>query len=116
MEAHSSILGWKIPWIGDLDRLCTDHGGCKESDMTEHAHAMGYKAFCPAPEGTAASHPKSPWWQGLAVVLSLVIGQIVLRGWVLGLLSHSVMSDCEPMDCHPPGSSARGFFQARILE
>ena len=72
MEAHSSILGWKIPWTGDLDRLCTDHGGCKESDMTEHAHATGYKAFGSAPEGTAASHPKSPWWQGSTLHVALI--------------------------------------------
>ena len=23
---------------------------------------------------------------------------------------------CDPMDCSPPGSSARGIFQARVLE
>ena len=31
-------------------------------------------------------------------------------------ISHSVMSDCEPMDCSPPGSSVHGILQARILE
>ena len=32
-------------------------------------------------------------------------------------LSHSVMSDsCNPMNCHLPGSSVHGIFQARILE
>ena len=31
MAAHSSILGWKTPWTGDPDRLCTDHG-VAESD------------------------------------------------------------------------------------
>ena len=32
-------------------------------------------------------------------------------------LSHSVMPDfCDPMGYGPPGSSARGIFQARILE
>ena len=28
ITAHSGILAWKIPWTE----------GCKESDMTEHAH------------------------------------------------------------------------------
>ena len=28
----------------------------------------------------------------------------------------SVASDCDPMDCNPPGSSVHGIFQARILE
>ena len=32
-------------------------------------------------------------------------------------VSHSVVSDsCDPIDCSPPGSSAHGIFQARILE
>ena len=30
--------------------------------------------------------------------------------------SHSVVSDCDPMDCSPPGSSVHGILQARILE
>ena len=28
----------------------------------------------------------------------------------------SVVSDCDPMDCSPPGSSANGILQARIQE
>ena len=34
------------------------------------------------------------------------------------LVSHSVMSDSFviPLDCNPPGSSAHGISQARILE
>jgi len=30
--------------------------------------------------------------------------------------SRSVVSDCDPMDCSPPGSSIHGILQARILE
>ena len=32
------------------------------------------------------------------------------------VLSHSVISDCDPMDCSPAGSSVHRIFQARILE
>ena len=32
------------------------------------------------------------------------------------VLSHSVVSDCDPMDCSLPGSSVHGILQARILE
>ena len=32
------------------------------------------------------------------------------------VLSCSVMSDCDTMDCSPPGSSVHGIFQAIILE
>ena len=31
-------------------------------------------------------------------------------------LSHSVVYDCDPMDCSPPGSSVHGISQTRILE
>ena len=34
----------------------------------------------------------------------------------LFLFSHSLMSDSDPMDCSPPGSSVCGILQARILE
>ena len=30
--------------------------------------------------------------------------------------SHSVVSDCDPMDCSPPGSPVRGILPGRILE
>ena len=33
----------------------------------------------------------------------------------VSVLSH-VQLFCDPMDCSPPGSSAHGVFQARILE
>ena len=32
------------------------------------------------------------------------------------VLIHSVISDCDPMDCSPPGPSVHGISQARILE
>ena len=35
---------------------------------------------------------------------------------VVVLDAHSCPAPCSPMDCSPPGSSARGIFQARILE
>ena len=31
-------------------------------------------------------------------------------------VSQSCLTFCDPLDCSPPGSSARGIFQARILE
>ena len=46
--------------------------GCKESDVTEHTRAMVYKAFGPAPGGTAASRPKSPWSQGSPLRVALI--------------------------------------------
>ena len=31
-------------------------------------------------------------------------------------VSHSVVPDCDPMGCSPPGSSVHGSFKAKILE
>ena len=31
-------------------------------------------------------------------------------------VSHSVVSDCDPVDSSPPGSSVHGILQARVLE
>ena len=33
-----------------------------------------------------------------------------------GEVAQSCPTLCDPMDCSPPGSSARGIFQARVLE
>ena len=49
------------------------------------------------------------------------VGNSVTLGWIHDVcqsetLSHSVESDCNPMDCSLPGSSLHGIFQARILE
>ena len=73
----------------------------------------------PAPRrtGSGFGDKKPPWWRGAAVVLSLVIEQIALRGWsswVAQSLSR-VWFSVNP-DCRPPGFSARGMFRARILE
>ena len=38
MAKHSSILAWKIPWRERL--VGYSPWGCKESDMTEHAHVQ----------------------------------------------------------------------------
>ena len=32
------------------------------------------------------------------------------------LVAQSCPTPCDPMDCNPPGFSAHGIFQARILE
>ena len=31
-------------------------------------------------------------------------------------VAQSCLTLCDPMDCSPPGSSAHGIFQARVLE
>ena len=36
--------------------------------------------------------------------------------WKNESVSRLVVPDCDPMDCGPPGSSAHGILQARILE
>ena len=54
------------------------------------------------------------------ISLSLLLNSYVRSEHSLNMnavLGHSVMSDSlRPMDCSPPGFSAHGIFQARILE
>ena len=38
MATHSSSLAWKIPWTEEPGRRAIVQGGCKEWDVTEHAH------------------------------------------------------------------------------
>ena len=40
MATHSSILGWKIPWMEETNRLQSI--GLKESGMTEQLSTHGY--------------------------------------------------------------------------
>ena len=35
---------------------------------------------------------------------------------VIALIAHSCPTVCHPLDCNPPGSSAHGILQVRILE
>ena len=42
MATHSSILAWKIPWTEEEYSLW----GPKESDMTEHIHAIRMGECC----------------------------------------------------------------------
>ena len=56
--------------------------------------------LCVTPE-TAAHQAPPPWYSpGIATAKSL----------------QSCPTLCNPMDCSPPGSSAHGIFQARVLE
>ena len=40
----------------------------------------------------------------------------MLGGGGGGLVAKSCLTLCNLVDCHPPGSSVHGIFQARILE
>ena len=41
---------------------------------------------------------------------------IYIYTYLCSVLSHSVVSDCNSVDCSPPGSSLHGISQARTLE
>jgi len=43
MAAHSSILGWRIPWTGEPGRLQSMDG--KESDMSGQQHFHTFHTF-----------------------------------------------------------------------
>ena len=62
------------------------------------------KTKCPAQMLSATTPGREQW--------TLVAGFVTSPS----VLSHSVVSFCDPMDCSPPGSSVRGILQASILE
>ena len=53
-------------------------------------------------------------------VVSLVIGQqfvLTISKWKVKVkVTQSCLTLCDPLNCHPPGSSVHEIFQARILE
>ena len=56
---------------------------------------------------------RGPWWATVhGVAKSWTATEHILL--FVGLLR--VVSNCDPMDCSPPGSSIHGILQARILE
>ena len=44
------------------------------------------------------------------------LGTSTLLIIMLCMRACSVVSDCDPVDCSPPGSSVHGILQARVLE
>ena len=55
MEAHSSILAWKIPWREELGGYSS--WGCKELDMTE---ATEHALLCASTANLSASLAPTP--------------------------------------------------------
>ena len=60
--------------------------------------------------GSWRLHQKGIWWEALMEILDVYAYMKVIS------ISCSVVSDFDPMDCSPPGSSVHGILQARILE
>ena len=70
-----------------------------------------------APPASNAGHRVLPLPLGPCALLPSLALWCASRVWVCVCVSHSVVSDClQPMNCSPPGSSAHGILQARILE
>ena len=100
--------------------------------LTERARRVHPPCMARLPfRGAAAPPPpEDTEWNGVSVQVRAPrkpgrVSSFVLRKGLLEscsclrslcVLSCSVMSDCDPMDCSPPGSSLHGILQARILE
>ena len=56
------------------------------------------------------------WLPCLAILNSAAINIGVHGGGGGGLIAQSCLTLCNPMNCSPPGSSAHGIFQTRILK
>ena len=56
---------------------------------------------------------RGPWW---ATVHGVTKSRTATEHFLLFVCVLRVVSNCDPMDCSPPGSSIHGILQARILE
>ena len=84
--------------------------GRKESDMTEQLYfhftfsgSRGKESACNAGDQGSVPRLERSLEKGMGTHSSVLVAQ-------------SCLTLCDPMDCSPPGSSAPGILQARILE
>ena len=68
------------------------------------------------PQGPCPDPTVGSGWLWKAHTASFCWVCCTLAGSPLFLFSRWVVSNCEPMDCSPPGSSVHGISQARMLE
>ena len=120
MATHSSVLAWRIPGTGEpggLLSLGLHRVRHNWSDLAAAAAAGELRSHMPY--GAAKKKKKEDVWEHGSLISSLwflVPGCADLHG-VLLVLSCSVVSTlCNILDCHPPGSSVPGIFQASLLE
>ena len=130
MATHSSVLAWRIPGTGSL--VGCHLWGRTESNMTEATQQQQQQQLVwlwrlrrPIVWYLEAGNPgKLAMW--LSESESLKTRKQMLWIWVqsfgnrgadgLSCRAQLCLTLCDPMDCHPPGSSIPGIFQARILE
>ena len=97
METHSSILAWKI--YGERSMAATVHGVAKSWTLLERLST-----------GNSEETERKCWNQEYKLLFFQV------RAVCYCLVTKSVPTLCNPMNCSPPGSSVHGISQARILE
>ena len=131
MAPHSSTLAWKIPWTEEPGRLQS-----MGSRRVGHDWAIALSLFAfmhwrrkwqPTPVFLPGeSQGQGAWWAAVYGVaqsrtrLKRLSSSSVLRESKANLykmlVTQSYPTLFNPMDYRPPGSSAHGILQARILE
>ena len=107
---HGAWARLTADWPRDCSTLC-DLSLLVSSSVwprgSSPVSTMG-RLMCPAQSINSPSlFP--PWETQLSVLMRVCV-------WGEGVHAQSCLTLCNPMDCYPPGSSAHGIFQARILE
>ena len=68
------------------------------------------------PSSPSINRGISPFTLAMYRAINPVYVCVCVREHACVCISHSALSVCNPMDCSPPGFSAHGILQARILE
>ena len=123
MAIHSSTLAWKIPWTEEPDRLqsmgsqrvghdwATELNWTEQLNRTELSTKTENKCRYILLVFYSHIHIKIIIFLLFFCMLPQSLCRMEKEKW-----SHSVVSDCDPMDCSLSGSSIHGIFQARVLE
>ena len=122
MAPHSSTLAWKIPWMEEPGRLQSMGSRKVGHDWATSLSLFTFLHWRRKWQPTPVFLPGESQRRGSLVAAVYGVTQSRTRKkWlsssssmiVLLLVGQSCLTLCNPMDCSPPGSSARGILQAR---
>ena len=119
VEWHHWLDGYEFeqaPGVGEGQQglACCSPWGCKESDMTERLNWLNWVSLWKPCNCSFGYELKCPFISSYMTVCKVLNFQLCI--WFYMYAYDCCPTLCDPMDLSPPGSSAHGIFQARILQ